>query len=87
MKTYLAANESVKASKCENRFVIMTDVEDNSVAHSKTFVQQIQGSEIHTSIIGISDAFKSDVCEQLSEVKGFNYFCATEVGDLKKYLF
>lgn len=44
MKTYLAANESVKASKYENRFVIMTDVEDNSVAHSKSFVEQIEGS-------------------------------------------
>lgn len=62
-------------------------MEDNSVSHSKKFVEEIESSEIHTTIIGISDAFKSDVCEELSEVKGFNYFCATEIGDLKKYLF
>lgn len=52
-------------------------MEDNSVSHSKKFVEEIESSEIHTTIIGISDAFKSDVCEELSEVKGFNYFCAT----------
>lgn len=87
MKTYRAAQEFVKESKCENRFIILTDVEDNSVSHSKKFVHDIETSQIHTTIIGISDDFKSEVCEELSEVKGFNYFCATEVSDLKKYLF
>ena len=89
MKSYLSrqTSEHVKKAYSENRFIILTDVEDNSVAHSKKFVEEIESSEIHTTIIGISDAFKSDVCEELSEVKGFNYFCATEIGDLKKYLF
>lgn len=86
MKSFLSSNESVK-NNSENRFIILTDVEDNSVANSKSFVEQIATSKIHTTIIGISDAFKSEVCEELSEVKGFNYFCATELGDLKKYLF
>lgn len=65
----------------------MTDVEDSSVSQSKKFVEDIVQSGVDTTIIGISDAFRSDVCEELSEVKGFNYFCATETGDLKKYLF
>ncbi len=38
-------------------------------------------------MIGISDDFISSSCEALNEVKGFNYFCATEISDLKKYLF
>lgn len=41
MKSYLSANEVVKESQYENRFVIMTDVEDNSVAQSKNFVEEI----------------------------------------------
>ena len=39
------------------------------------------------TIVGISDDFQSSVCESLVEVRGFNYFCATEIGDLRKYLF
>ena len=39
------------------------------------------------TIIGISDSFKSSVCEQLKNVKGFNYFCAVDQQDLKKYVF
>lgn len=71
----------------ENRLIMLTDVEDNSIAHAQTFVSNVVESNIHTTIIGISDAFKSSVCESLNEVKGFNYFCATEIDDLKKYLF
>ena len=65
MKSYLSNQnaEHAKSAFAENRFIIMTDVEDNSVAHSKKFVEEIESSEIHTTIIGISDAFKSDVCE------------------------
>lgn len=44
MKTYRAAQEFVKESKCENRFIILTDVEDNSVSHSKKFVHDIETS-------------------------------------------
>lgn len=43
--------------------------------------------DIHVTIIGISDEFRSSTCEKLSNVKGFNYFCAVENSDLKKYLF
>ena len=34
MKNYLTQNESVK-NNSENRFIILTDVEDNSVSSSK----------------------------------------------------
>ena len=39
------------------------------------------------TVIGISDSFKSNVCEQLKNVKGFNYFCAVNEEDIKKYVF
>lgn len=65
----------------------MTDVEDNSIQNEKKFIQDVEEMGIHTTIIGISDSFESKVCEELIQVKGFNYFCATEVEDLKKYLF
>lgn len=66
---------------------MLTDVEDNSVALSKKFIASVEESNIHTTIIGVSDAFRSEVCEELIEVKGFNYFCATEIEDLNRYLF
>ena len=66
---------------------MLTDVEDNSISQSKKFIQSVEQSNIHTTIIGISDQFRSEVCEELIEVKGFNYFCATEIDDLNRYLF
>lgn len=77
----------VKSNAVESRFIMLTDVEDNSIANAREFVCNVEESSIHTTIIGISDYFRSSVCESLNEVKGFNYFCATEVDDLKKYLF
>jgi hypothetical protein len=41
---------------------------------------------VNTTIIGISSEFKSETCEKLIEVKGFNYFCAVENQDLQTYL-
>ena len=87
MNKYLTENEFVKGSGAENRLIMLTDVEDNSIMNAHKFVQDVEESNIHTTIIGISDRFRSDVCESLNEVKGFNYFCATEIDDLKKYLF
>ena len=39
------------------------------------------------TLIGISDSFRSETCEKLKNIKGFNYFCAVENEDLKKHLF
>lgn len=61
----------------ENRIVMLTDVGDNSMTNATTFVQHVQNSGIHTTIIGISDDFKSSTCEKMNEIEGFNYFCAT----------
>ena len=66
---------------------MLTDVNDNSIATTNDFIRKVSETNIHTTIIGISDDFKSDICEQLTEIRGFNYFCATETEDLKKYLF
>jgi len=56
---------------------MLTDVCDNSLADEKDFIEKAS-SETGTTltIVGISDEFKSDVCESLKNVKGFNYFCA-----------
>ena len=42
---------------------------------------------IHTSIIGISTEFQSQSCEVFKDIKGFNYFCAVNQEDIKKYVF
>ena len=39
------------------------------------------------TIIGISKEFKSETCEVLKNIKGFNYFCATNDDDIKKNVF
>lgn len=74
-------------SAYENRIVMLTDVGDNSLATEKDFVEKVSKNDIHVTIIGISDDFRSSTCEKLNLVKGFNYFCAVETSDLKKYLF
>jgi hypothetical protein len=66
---------------------MLTDVGDNSLATELNFVEGVSHNDIHVTIIGISDEFRSSTCEKLNNVKGFNYFCAVEVSDLKKYLF
>lgn len=71
----------------ENRIVMLTDVGDNSLATEQNFIEKVSQEDIHVTIIGISDDFRSSTCEKLSNVKGFNYFCAVEHSDLKKYLF
>lgn len=49
-------------------------------------VRQISDSGISTTIIGVSTDFKSQTCEKLIKVKGFNYLCAVEESDLQTYL-
>ena len=44
---------------------MLTDVEDNSISYAKKFIEEIEASKIHTTIIGISEYFRSEVCEAL----------------------
>lgn len=71
---------------CENRIIMLTDVCDN-FGPSSGFLGSVSEAGIHTTIVGISDDFKSETCEQLIEIRGFNYFCAIEDDHLKKYMF
>lgn len=41
---------------------------------------------MNTTIIGISSEFRSNTCEKLTNVRGFNYFCAVEDSDLIKFV-
>lgn len=67
---------------------MLTDVADNSVMNEKVLIDEISSqSNINTTIIGVSSEFRSTTCEDLVEVKGFNYFCAVENEDLQTYLF
>lgn len=70
----------------ERRIVMITDVNDNSLAAQDLFVAQLSASKVHCTIVGISDEFKSETCEKLVKIKGFNYFCATEESDLQTHL-
>ena len=56
---------------------MLTDVMDNSVASEEKLIIQIAEEGINMTLIGISDDFKSETCEKLKNVKGFNYLCAT----------
>jgi hypothetical protein len=77
MNAYLEHYVKTNKGRMENRIVMLTDVGDNSMTNATAFVQNVQNSGIHTSIIGISDDFKSSTCEKMNEIEGFNYFCAT----------
>ena len=42
LQRYLNLNEMVKSNGVENRMIMMTDVEDNSIANAQTFVQTVE---------------------------------------------
>ena len=73
--------------QCENRMIMITDVCDNSLSGSNDFVQKASETNIHLSIIGVSSGFRSETCEKLKNIKGFNYFSAVNEEDLMKYIF
>lgn len=60
---------------------------DPSLSQEKTYLEHYAQKGIHTTIIGISEDFQSSICEVFKNIKGFNYFSATQDDDLKKYLF
>jgi hypothetical protein len=70
----------------EKRIVMLTDVGDNSVTTTEQFITSMQSQGINTTIIGVSDDFVASTCERLTNVKGFNYFCAIEDSDLMKHI-
>lgn len=77
-----------KGKNYENRIIIISDVEDNSVTQSVKLIQRAAVKEnVHLSIVGISADFNSQTCEALKDTKGFNYFCAVDIDDILKYLF
>ena len=84
LKSFLDKN--TKGQDCENRIVMLTDVNDNFGPFGP-ILKSISNSSINTTIIGISEEFQSSTCDALKQVPGFNYFCAVEIKDLKKYLF
>ena len=38
---------------------MLTDVHDNSIRQAQNFISKVESSNIHTTVIGISDDFKS----------------------------
>jgi hypothetical protein len=67
---------------------MLTDVGDNSIKGEKDFIELAsQESNIYLTIVGVSNDFQSQVCESLKDIRGFNYFCAVNEGDIKKYIF
>lgn len=76
------------SGKCENRIIMLTDVCDNSIEGSLEFVKEASNNEsVFLTIVGISNEFRSETCEALKNVKGFNYFCAVSHEDIKKNIF
>lgn len=46
----------------ENRIIMVTDVNDNSMLTTNQFIDQMSNSNINTTIIGVSSDFKSSIC-------------------------
>lgn len=56
---------------------MLTDVADNSFGGGLKFIDEASiDDNIHLTVIGISNEFKSNTCDTLKNIKGFNYFCA-----------
>ena len=67
--------------------IMITDVCDNSLTGANNFVEKASEAHIHLSLIGVSTSFRSETCEKLKNVRGFNYFSAVNEDDLMKYVF
>jgi hypothetical protein len=66
---------------------MLTDVCDENFEQYKSFVEEsAEKNRINTSIIGISTDFRSESCESLKDIKGFNYFSAVNQEDIRKYV-
>lgn len=66
---------------------MLTDVCDNSIQNENALIEEISSqNNVGTTIIGVSSDFRSETCEKLTQVRGFNYFCAVEDKDLDTYL-
>ena len=67
--------------------MFLSDVEDSSFVNCKPIIDDLaEKFKIYCTVVGISDSFRSDLCENLTEIRGFNYLCAVEDTDLIKYL-
>lgn len=46
----------------ERRIIMLTDVCDNSFTTTNLFIDRLSKSEIHCTVVGISDEFQSSTC-------------------------
>ena len=83
---YLSQNTQ-GSGKYENRMIMLTDLGNNTFPDTVKIIENAAEKSIHLSLIGVSSAFQSQFCECFKNVKGFNYFCATNDDDLMKYIF
>ena len=80
-------SKAVKGNGMQNRVLMITDVCDESFSGQKEYITNMaEKNNIHLTIIGVSNEFKSQICEKFTEIKGFNYFCAVKESDLKQYI-
>lgn len=72
---------------CENRIIMITDVGDSSFAQEGPTIEGAAKEGVNLTIVGVSSEFQSRICEGLKHIRGFNYFCAINDDDIKKYVF
>jgi hypothetical protein len=61
-------------------------MDDQFSSNRKVIENLADEYNIHATIIGISKDFESRYCENLIDIKGFNYFCVVEDLDLTKFV-
>lgn len=54
----------------------MTDVEDASFKDQRPAIELASLKKNYLTIVGIGSSFRSDICEEMVNVPGYNYFCA-----------
>lgn len=87
LSQFLESNVKVSEGQIEKRIILITDVMDDQFTSSKALIETLaEEHQIHTTIIGISSDFQSQYCENLVQIRGFNYFCAVEDLDLMKFV-
>lgn len=55
---------------------MLTDVEDNSFKQDRKMIEKAAASSVFLTIVGIGKSFRADICEEMVNITGYNYFCA-----------
>lgn len=88
--TELFSNDMLNNKEYDNRIIVITDAMPNAGVTNKKgllqYVNENSNNGIYTSFIGVGVDFNTNVIEEISNVKGANYYSISSKEQFKKIL-